>query len=96
MMKMVSKKRIAEAYRFYVYGEPGNTKESINRYKILRERFRMILESPNLRSIQIAMGYDGLPFQFTIEKINDEDFNEFIANSTSGKRRKEIYNKYNE
>ena len=91
---MVSKKRIVEAYSFYVYSEPSNEESSINRFKILRERFNNILNAQKLRSIQIAMGSDGLPFQFTIAKISDEDFKEFIADNTSGKRRKQIYDGY--
>ncbi len=92
---MVNINRIYEAYRFYVYGEPGNSEESINRYKTLRERFGKILKSQKLRSIQLAMGSNSLPFQFTIAKIPNKEFDEFIADNTPGKRRKEIYNNYN-
>jgi len=92
---MVTTKRIHEAYRFYVYGESSIEEESINRYTVLRERLERILKANKLRSIQLAMGSSGLPFQFTIAKINNIDFDEFISDDASGKRRKEIYNKYN-
>ena len=93
---MVSTKRISEAFRFYVYNEPGESEESINRYKTLRDRLGRILKSSKFRSIQLAMGSDGLPFQFIILKMSDKDFNEFIDDNITGKRRKELYIKYGE
>ena len=92
---MVNTERIYEVYRFYVYGEPGNTEASIKRYEILRERFGKILKAVKYRSVQLAMGSNTRPFQNIIAKIPDEEFDEFIADKTTGKRRKEIFNKYN-
>lgn len=93
---MVSTERILEVYRFYVYGEPNNTEESVHRYETLRERFGKIIEAKKFRSIQLAMGSNALPFQNVVKKMSDEDFDEFIDDNITGKRRKEIYLKYGE
>ena len=91
---MVSMNRIMEVYRFYVYREPSNEQSSIKRFEILRERFGRIIKSNKLRSIQLAMGSDTLPFQNVIKNMTNEDFEEFIDDNITGKRRKEIFNKY--
>ena len=91
---MVSKSRILEVYKYFVYHEPTNEELSIKRFKILRERFNKIIKSKKLKSVQIAMGSDIFPIQEPIYKMTDNEFDEFIDDYTSGNRRKEIYNKY--
>ncbi len=93
---MVSLNRITEVYRFYVYREPSNEQSSINRFEILRERLGKIIKAEKLRSIQLAIleNVNGIPFQYIIQKMSNDDFGEFIDNNTSGKRRKELFNKY--
>jgi len=91
---MVSMDRIMEVYRFYVYHESSNEPDSIKRFETLRTRFAKIIEANKRRSIQLAMGSNTLPFQNIINKMTDEEFEEFIDDNITGKRRKEIFNKY--
>ena len=90
---MASTERIYEVYSYYVNREPSNEEYSIKRFEILRERFGRILKADKFRSVQLAMGSNTRPIQDPIANMNDDEFNEFIADTTSGKRRKEIYNK---
>ena len=92
---MVNTKRIYEAYAHYVNREPSNEECSIKRFELLRERLGKILKATKFRSVQLAMGSNMLPFQNVIAKMSKADFDEFIASYTTGKIRKEIYNKYN-
>lgn len=91
---MVSMNRIAEAYSYYVFREPTNEQDSIKKFTTLRDRLKRILESKKIRSIQLAMGSDMLPFQNVINKMSNRDFDEFIDENITGKRRKHIFNKY--
>lgn len=91
---MAGLKRIREVYSFYVNQEPCNEIYSINRFEVLRERFGRILKAKKLRSVQIAMGSNALPIQDIIYRMTSDDFEDFIDEHITGKRRKEIYKKY--
>jgi len=91
---MATTKRIAEIWQYFVFHEPSNEEDSINRYTILRKRFEKILQANKKRSILLAMGSDTSPIFPVIYNMNDEMFEEFIADDTITKRRKEIYKRY--
>ena len=91
---MASKKRIIEVFKFYAFSEPSNEQASIDRYRLVRERFPRIMYANKLRSIQLAMGSDLSPIQTPIVRMTDDEFNKFIDDHITGKRRKEIYDKY--